>query len=479
MVDVGSNSVRMVVFEGKRRCPAVVFNEKVLCGLGSELSQTGRLAPEGVERAMRALKRFVVLATGLRVGAMAGVATAAVREAEDGAAFAKRVAKETNIRLDIASGADEARLAAQGVLFGDPDARGLVVDLGGASLELCPVRNGKPGKGVTTPLGPQLLGDISDRKSARKKIAKALAPHLSRYKSAGKRLYLVGGAWRALGRVQLERTAHPLPILHEFQFDADAARRLTWHVLGCTEEELAATPGLPSARVASVPHAALLLEALLEAFEPKQVVISGFGLREGVCFENLAQDVRREDPLISTCKGQEYTRARAPGFGGELARWMTQAVEPLDANEKRLIRAACSLVDVSWRAHPDFRADACMEVVSRVNVSGVGHEGRAFMAACLLTRYKGGRKALMREAAISLLSEEQITRAIVLGALMRLGATIAGATPGYLRSCPLRLSDGVLHLGGSRRARALFGEEVEKRLSQAAAALGVDWSTED
>ena len=478
MVDVGSNSVRMVVFEGGRRCPAVVFNEKVLCGLGAELSQTGRLAPDGVERAIRELKRFVLLASGLRVGSMAGVATAAVREAEDGAAFAKRVTKETNIRLDIASGADEARLAAQGVLFGDPDARGLVVDLGGASMELCPVRAGKPGKGVTTPLGPQRLGDISNPDKARKAIAKALAPHQARYKSAVKRLYLVGGAWRALGRVQLIRTDHPLPILHEFQFDADAARRLTWHVLSCTPDELAATPGVSSARVATLPYAALLLDALLDQFEPEDVVISGFGLREGVCFEYLAQDVRGEDPLLSTCKGQEYTRSRAPGFGKELARWLMAAIEPLDAREKRLIRATCSMVDVSWRAHPEYRANACIEVVSRVNVSGVGHVGRAFMAAILLCRYKGGRKALAAEPAIKLLSEEQLQRAVTLGALMRLGATIAGATPGYLAYCPLRLFDGVLSLKPSRRARAVIGEEVEKRLSQAASTMNADWAIE-
>ena len=468
----------MVVFEGGRRCPAVVFNEKVLCGLGEELSQTGRLAPQGVERAIRELKRFVLLASGLRVGSMAGVATAAVREAEDGAQFAKRVRKETNIHLEIASGADEARLAAQGVLFGDPDARGLVVDLGGASMELCPVRGGKPGKGVTTPLGPQRLGDISNPEKARKTIEKALAPHRARYKSAGKRLYLVGGAWRALGKIQLERTGHPLPILHEFKFDAEAARRLTWHVQSSTPEEVAATPGVPSARVGTLPHAALLLDALLDQFQPEEVLISGFGLREGVCFENLAEEVRGEDPLISTCVGQEYTRARAPGFGRELARWMTAAVEPADAVEKKLIRATASLVDVSWRAHPEFRATACLEVVSRVNVSGAGHAGRAFMAAMLLCRYKGGRKAMTSEPAIGLLSEEQIQRAVTLGALMRLGCTIAGATPGYLSYCPLSLSEGTLSLRPSRRARAVIGEEVEKRLAQAANAMGVNWTIE-
>ena len=154
VVDVGSNSVRMVVFEGGRRCPAMVFNEKIMCGLGAELAETGRLSPSGRVRAMRALTRFVTLAPGLRIGALAAVATAAVREAADGAEFRDEVARETGIRLPIATGEDEARLAAQGVLFGNPAARGLVVDLGGASMELCPIGRGRTGRGVTPRSGP-------------------------------------------------------------------------------------------------------------------------------------------------------------------------------------------------------------------------------------------------------------------------------------------------------------------------------------
>ena len=471
VVDVGSNSVRMVVFEGGRRCPAMVFNEKVLCGLGSELSSTGRLAPEGVERALRALRRFVALAPGLKVGSLAGVATAAVRDAEDGSLFAARVAEETGIRLDVANGQDEARLAAQGVLFGAPRAHGLVVDLGGASMELCPVRHGRVGSGISTPLGPLRLRFAQDPAAA---IHAELDPYRERFTEPAKRLYLVGGSWRALGRVVIERTGHPLPILHEFAFSAKQGREVARFVQEADAETLSTVPGVPSSRVDFLPAAGLLLQTLFETFETQEVVISGFGLLEGLCFEYLPLAVKREDPLISTCLGQEHTRARAPGFGRELARWILGALAVENAEEERLIRAACHLVDVSWRAHPDYRAKACLEVVTRVNVSGAGHHGRAFIAAMLLARYKGGRKALAQEEAMALLDETELERAAALGALMRLGCTISGAVPGYLRHCPLSLEEGALVLAPQGDAEVVMGEEIEKRLAQAARALDVE-----
>jgi exopolyphosphatase / guanosine-5'-triphosphate,3'-diphosphate pyrophosphatase len=465
--------VRMVVYEGGRRCPAMIFNEKIMCGLGAELSATGRLSPRGRERALRALIRFVTLAPGLRIGALAGVATAAVREAADGAEFCAEVARRTGIRLEIAGGEDEARLSAQGVLFGDPGAHGLVVDLGGASLEFCPIGSGKTGRGVTTPLGPQRLGDLSkgiDR--ARAIIDREMAPLAGYFGRATGRLHLVGGAWRTLGRVQIHRSGHPLQVLHEHCFSPEDAHLAARWVLSASPAELDAVPGVSSDRVPTLPHAALLLQGLLDHFAPEGLVLSGFGLREGVCYEYLPAHIRNQDPLISTCAGHERTRARAPGFGVELASWLFGAVPPRDAGEERLIRAICHLADVSWRAHPDYRPSACIEIVTRTNLSGIGHPGRAFIAATLLARYRGS-KGMGDAPILSLLPAEAAERAGRLGALMRLGCTIAGVTPGFLPWCPVTLHDETLRLSPAPEAARLMGEEVEKRLAQAARAFGV------
>ena len=466
----------MVVFEDGRRCPAMVFNEKILCGLGAQLSKTRRLDPQGKVRALKALRRFVALAPGLRVGALAGVATAAIREAEDGPEFRDETEHETGIRLSVASGADEARLAAQGVLFGDPDASGLVVDLGGASMELCPVDQGKAGAGVTTPLGPQRLGSVLERKDAvRREIDRVLVREAIRFQQPTERLYLVGGAWRALGRVQILRSGHPMTVLHEHTFSVEQALELSKYVLKEDPDVLGQAPGLSSGRLASLPHAALLLERLARHFEPKHgFAISGFGLREGVCYAYLPPQIRTQDPLLSTCAGMERTRARAPGFGKELAEWLLAVFDAEDAAEERLIRAACHLVDVSWRSHPDYRLKSSMELVTRVNVSSAGHSGRAFIGGCLLNRYKGGRKAMASEPVMTLIPNRKQERVVQIGALMRLGCTISGAVAGYLPLCPLSVENECLTMRPATEAEVFMGEEVTKRLTQAARTMGLE-----
>ena len=303
-----------------------------------------------------------------------------------------------------------------------------------------------------------------------------MTPYAHRFSGASHRLYLVGGAWRAFGRVQIERSGHPLPILHEFGFTPDQAAATISELLSAQHEELAQLSMVSSVRRAALPHAALLLEQLIEIFGPERIRLSGFGLREGVCYDILTEDLRAEDPLISTAIGHERTRARAPGFGRDLTEWLLPVLPPADRREERLIRAVCHLADVSWRAHPDYRGNACRDVVTRVNLSSAGHSGRAFMLAALLSRYSGARRTLEAEPVIALLTSESLLRARQIGTLMRLGATLAAGMPGYLRHCPVVMNDGVLTLDPTAEGRTFLGEEVEKRLDRAARLLAVPWT---
>ncbi|MEM9140296.1 MAG: exopolyphosphatase, partial [Pseudomonadota bacterium] len=415
------------------------------------------------------------LAPGLRVGALAGVATAAVREAADGPAFRDRIEDETGIRLKIATGEDEARLAAQGVLFGNPNAEGLVIDLGGASMELCPIHRRRPGRGTSAPLGPLRLDHLKNQKRIRQVIDETLSPVAETFQKSRDHLHLVGGAWRAFGRVQITRSGHPMNVLHEYRFAPEDGLKTAALIIDGDRETLL-RHGAPGGRVDNMPLAAMIFEALIRHFAPEDITISGFGLREGVCYDYLPTALKRQDPLLSTCLGQEKTRARAPGFGKELAAWILPAFPAEDAAEERLIRAACHLVDVSWRAHPDYRAVSCIEVVTRVNVSSAGHRGRAFIAAALLGRYKGGRRALAEQPELTLLTEARLKRAQQLGALMRLGATLSGAVTGQLPHASIAVDQNTLTLTLHPRHSGLWGEEVQRRLSQAAKALDCDWA---
>ncbi len=157
VIDVGSNSVRLVVYRIDGRAMTPILNEKVMAGLGRSLGQTGKLSPDGIDAALRALRRFATLTQALGVQDVFAVGTAAVREAGDGAAFAQQMRRETGIPLRILSGAEEALLSALGVSAGAPDAMGVVGDLGGASLELIEISPSGPGRGETFRLGPLAL----------------------------------------------------------------------------------------------------------------------------------------------------------------------------------------------------------------------------------------------------------------------------------------------------------------------------------
>jgi len=222
VIDVGSNSVRLVVFDGAARSPAYFYNEKIMCALGAGLSETGHLSPTGRERALSAIRRFAALAEGMGIPPLTAVATAAVREASDRQDFCDEVLRETGIKIWVIDGREEARLSAQGVLLGWPGSYGLVCDIGGSSMELADLQDGKVGQRVTSALGPLKLREIKGGKKAIKAYIKETMVDLHGKMDAetAMRLFLVGGSWRAIARIDMERRGYPLTVLHEYRMTA-------------------------------------------------------------------------------------------------------------------------------------------------------------------------------------------------------------------------------------------------------------------
>lgn len=479
VVDVGSNSVRLVVFEGETRSPAYFYNEKVLCGLGADLAETGRLSVEGRARALIAIRRFVSLGSRMGLSMLDGVATAAVRDAEDGAEFVEDVARETGLRLSVASGEDEARLAAQGVLLGWPDAQGLVADLGGVSLELARIASGATGVGQSLPLGPlRLQRSGLTARGLDYLIDETLEEAKRLFVERPKRLFLVGGSWRALAKIHMARTKYPLDVLHEYELPAAEMLRAARWVAAKLPEVLGETVSVSSARLAVTPLGARVLTRLIRAVKPESVAISAFGLREGLYYEHISPRIRSEDPLLSACRSLEQSQARFPGFGSELRVWLAPLVAAASPSRIRLIEAACLLNDVSWNSHPDYREQSCFETVYRANISGVGHRERAFIGAILLYRYKSAKKRPREAPALSILSPEDREEARMIGHAIRLGAMISGSAPGVLTDCKLALSDEVVTLTLGPAVAELSGEVMQKRLASLASTLGRDFRLE-
>jgi exopolyphosphatase/guanosine-5'-triphosphate,3'-diphosphate pyrophosphatase len=473
VVDVGSNSVRLVVFDGAARSPAYFFNEKIMCGLGAELSVTGRLHPEGRKRALDALRRFALLAEGMETGPLSAVATAAVREAGDGADFQAEVLRETGIRLFVIDGPEEARLSAQGVLLGWPGAFGLVCDMGGASMELAEINGGRVGRCVTSPLGPLKLRDIKGGKKARRAHIRAtldgLRADLGEQKN---RLFLVGGSWRAFARIDMARRGYPLHVLHEYRMSAADVRATIKHIEKTPPDSLRAQSGVSPARIALVPYAAEVLREVVRIFRPHDIAVSSYGIREGLLYEQMPQPLRDRDPLIEACRFAEAKDARLPGFGRVLYDFILPIFKSVGQERLRIVKAACLLHDVSWRAHPDYRAEDCFDNATRANLGGLDHSERVMLGLALLHRYSNKRDGTRFEALAGLITERQRHEAEVLGRALRFGAMLwlkDDAHLGELRWFPKRK---VLELRLSPEAAPLFGEVAQARFAALCSALG-------
>jgi exopolyphosphatase/guanosine-5'-triphosphate,3'-diphosphate pyrophosphatase len=320
VIDVGSNSVRLVHFRVEGRSLWPIFNEKVMAGLGRGVHDTGKLHPEGREIALRALKRFQRLLDAKGVGDRHVVATAAVRNAKDGPDFIAEVAELTGFVVRVLSGEDEARLSAMGVGAGIPDAQGLMGDLGGSSLELTTMHDGLPGRGVTTALGPQEMlddGPMDEVATIAAIDAQLLAT--GQLTGQGGAFYAVGGAWRALGQLAFARFGYPLNVVHEFALTAKRADELTRLATRLSPASLRGTPGVSSRRVSTLPYAALLLGRIMKHGGFERLVFSAFGVREGVLASGLPPALLAQDPLIAGAEAMARPNAPTPDFGRALA----------------------------------------------------------------------------------------------------------------------------------------------------------------
>ena len=483
VVDVGSNSVRLVVFDGAARSPAYFYNEKIMCALGAGVSETGILNPVGRKRALSALRRFQHLAQGMGLPALTVVATAAVRDASDGPAFCDEVRKETGLRIWVIDGEEEARLSAQGVLLGWPGSYGLVCDIGGSSMELAEIADGRVGRRVTSSLGPLKLKEFHGTKRARQAYIKDTIAELQAVMGPQRdRLFLVGGSWRAIARIDMHRRGYPLHVLHEYRMTPRAVTQTAQFIAQSDPKELRRACGVSAARMALVPLAAEVLCRLVSTFRPKDIALSSYGIREGMLYEQMPQRLRDRDPLVEACRFAEAKDARIPGFGKSLYAFLHPLYKSAPPEKKRLIKAACLLHDVSWRAHPDYRAEVCFDNATRANLGGLKHSERVFLGMALLHRYSNSRKGTAFEPLYDLISEKEQRDAEVLGKAMRFGAmlwmtqdTERGTLKWYpkKRLLELRLTPDMVPLYGEvaqerfiSLARSLDAEVAVKNLGQ-------------
>jgi exopolyphosphatase/guanosine-5'-triphosphate,3'-diphosphate pyrophosphatase len=478
VIDIGSNSVRLVIYEGLTRAPTPIFNEKVLAGLGREVQSTGLLAPDAVEKALEALLRFRALCDVAGVKRLWCVATAACRDAENGPDFINAAERICRKRIEVLTGRREATLAALGVVSGMYRPDGIVGDLGGGSLELTDVYGHRARNGVTLPLGSLALQDLAEKsvKKAEKIVRKTLA-HAPLLRDAHDRtFYAVGGTWRALARLHMWQTGYPLHVMHGYVIPAREAIEFARLVHRVNPDMLSRIEMVNPARRSLLPYAALVLEHIIRVGRPKDIVISALGVREGLLYSELGAAERAKDGLIAASHELNLLRSRSPQHGDELINWTDRfmASSGIDetAEEKRLRRAACLLADIGWRAHPDYRGEQSLNIIANAAFVAVDHPGRTFLALAVFFRHVGLGDDELSPHVRELVSARMLDRARILGATLRVAYLVSASMPRVLPHVPLIVQRGKLRLELRGRFASLAGERLFNRLRQLARLVG-------
>jgi exopolyphosphatase / guanosine-5'-triphosphate,3'-diphosphate pyrophosphatase len=479
IVDIGSNSVRLVAYESHSRAPTPTFNEKALCGLGRGVATSGLLPEEGVAKALAALQRFRVLCDTMRISDVRSIATAAVRDAANGPQFLSLAERAIGCEIELLSGQREARLSALGVASSIHDADGIVGDLGGGSLELTEIKSGDAGAGISLPLGSLSLMDLSERSP--KKAAKIVRETLSNVKLLqslpGRTFYAVGGTWRALARLHMRQRQYPMNVMHNYVIPSRDALEFARLVERIEADALMAIEAVSSARRPLLAYGAAVIEEIIRQANPKEIVVSALGVREGLLYSQLPSEAQAEDPLIVAAREFNCLRSRAPAHGEELFDWTSRLIATThleeDEEDRRLRHAACLLSDIAWRSHPDYRGAQAYDLVANSAFIGVDHPSRAFLALAAAYRHLSNEEFVTPQSR-SLVSARQLDRARIIGAAMRVAYNISAAMPGVLPRAPMICEKGRVVLTLPAELASLSSERLQSRIRQFARLIGGD-----
>jgi exopolyphosphatase / guanosine-5'-triphosphate,3'-diphosphate pyrophosphatase len=481
VVDLGSNSVRLVVYEGRCRNPVAIFNEKAVLRLGRGLQATERLNDEGMGQAFTVMHRYHAVARAMGAHPFEVLATAAVRDAKNGPQFVARLqSRMPDVPIRVLSGQEEAEYSAMGVLCGIPTADGILADIGGGSLELVRLDNGTRDSSHTLSLGAIRLAERAGGDPVRARAIAdadlATVPWLA--EGANRDLYLVGGAWRALARIHMAQTGYPLQMVHHYTIGREEARDLTGVIAGAGRRALERLPGLSRRRIDDLPFAAVTLRRVLRATGVRRVVFSASGLREGWFMRRMPEEIAAQDPLLAA--GREYALrlGRDAALPPALLAWTDPLFQGDTAEARRLREAACWMSDIGSHDHPEFRAEQAFFRILRQPGIGVDHHARAFLALAIAMRYEVEPDAMFLRTARLLLDMSSTHRAGMLGVALRLAYTLSAGTPDLLAGTALLVSGSRLILRLEEDSGVFAGESVMRRLDRLAQAVGLEAATE-
>ena len=471
IIDIGSNSIRLVVFDGPKRSPLYLYNEKVFFRLGMQ-SFGGKPFDAGtIEAVSRIIDRYVAICRNMEISKILMFGTSALREASNSAALVELIRKKTNIDVDVISGEIEALYAAQGILLGFPNAEGVICDLGGNSVEFANIR-----KNLVTECNSALLGPLSIKKLGRKfvnldsYIRKQLLGAINANSAKGKPFFLIGGSWRAIAKIHMQRIKYPLKIIQGYKVESKKLKKTLKFIRDSSFLNKNDEMNISLERLELLPESARLLEIIIDELKINALTFSSFGVREGLIYQNLSEVEKKKDPLIEAAKFFEQKESRFPKMSKYTYKWISPLYENFPRKTKRVILAACKLHDVAWIAHPDYKTEMCLELVTRSNISGLSHKERVFLAMILLFRHKAKPEKVFSSKLFKIVSKKKRKIAFVIGKGLRLASTFFGEK-NLFDKIEFRLRAQEVELCFQSKIDSINGEVVERRIQELNKAL--------
>jgi len=471
IIDIGSNTVRLVIYGGPMRAPAVLHNEKVTARLGKGVAETGQLGKRASANALAALARYRVLLQLKGVERVDVVATAAVRDAANGLAFLEQVAL-LGFAPRLLSGEQEAVTSAHGVLGAFPGAHGVVGDLGGGSLELVDIAGDDCRHGVSMPLGTLQLARL--RSSGDRAFGQAVAKALKAADwsaEPGSTLYLVGGSLRAFARYAMDNLAWPIDDPHGFVLDAAQGLRIARNLARRKPDTLRPLYGISTARMNSLPDTAALLAVLIRRLQPGKLVFSAWGLREGLLYQDMPAGVRAQDPLVAGMSAFVQEHGIAAQIGAMVAGWTVAAAPPLGVERRERLRLAATMLCLAAATvEPNLRGDIAREWGLRKRWIGAATTERVMLCVAMLANT--GQLDVPPELA-TLIAPHALHEAQTWGLATRCCRRFSTCAPHGLSGSTLTVEPGRLVLCVQPALSALVNDGVERDLRALAMHLGL------
>ena len=477
VIDLGSNSIRMLIYEDFEKSQIPIFNEKAVCSLGNSLELTGKLDPLGVQYSISVLERFKNILNNSKVNSVNIFATAAVRDAKDGPYFKSVVEKIFDNEIEVLTGEQEAERSALGVILGFEKVNGIVADLGGGSLELAKVKNGVIEKKASLPIGILRLFNRPKKKKS-KKISDIISENLSSVnwlkKTKVKNLYVVGGVWRTLLKADIFLKKYPLNVLHQYQLTGEDALSLCHRLDDKKKLSSLKVDQITKSRTNYVPIATNILKQLLLLTAPEKLLCSISGVREGTLITKSGYKLTEQDLLDNFI---EYSAFRTGDYGENYLKYYNFIKDIFSDNENfptRLLKPTCSLSNMDWGLGAYQKAELVFAQILNTPALSLSHSDRIKIALAGFWRHCSVKYYPDRDY-VSLLSNNEILIARQVGAALRLASGIAAISTIFLDNLSLTKKGNTIIFSVPNQHSQIVTKSVQKRLKSLSKEMDADF----